>query len=61
MNPNLNLIELYNTYTISIFVGNQVDIYFEFLNIDINDKIVNGTFKANNNNAGANYVDYETL
>lgn len=41
------------------FIANQDDTNFGFLNIDINDKIIEGTFYANNNKPGYNYVDYE--
>jgi hypothetical protein len=41
------------------FVAKQDDKHFGFLNIDIDDKTVKGTFYANEKEPGYNYVDYE--
>jgi hypothetical protein len=40
-------------------VAKQDDKHFGFLNIDIDDKTVKGTFYANEKEPGYNYVDYE--
>ena len=41
------------------FVAKQDDKHFGFLNIDINDKTVKGTFYANERELGYYYVDYK--
>ena len=43
------------------FVAKQDDKHFGFLNIDINDKTVKGTFYANERELGYYYVDYKNI